>query len=199
MTLDPAADPVVALTAAPPSGGGGRPGPLANAERPRTAVVVQALSAVVLGMALVFVSLGQQALSEVGGACASGGPYVSRAACPSGAGWLGAAIPLLIVATMLGLVTAAGSRTPLPAFPMWAGLFGTLGVGLLQEDGTGASVVGGVFLVMALPGLLLALAALRARPGDAPSARGIRARWLLAYVVLGGLGVGLGLLVHALV
>lgn len=193
MTSDPAQDPFAAFT--PRSDvavTGGRPGPLANADRPRTAVAVQGGSAVVIGAALALVLQVQQVVLGLGGSCGSGGPYVTRVECPGGVGWVGLAIPLMIVATMLGTATASGSSTPLPVFPMWAVLFGGLGIGFLGTGETGGIVIGAVFLLMALPAALLMLASLRRSPTDPPHARAVRVGWLVAYLALGALGALLG-------
>jgi hypothetical protein len=132
---------------------------------------------VVLGLSLAWAFLSMRAVMVVGGSCADGGPYVSAQPCPSGAGFIGLAIPLMLLAAFLGSFAAASLPAPNLLVPMWAGLFGSLGWNFLEYGITtpGGPVVGWiicgvVFWVMALPavylvvlGLLNAIAPARAR------------------------------------
>jgi hypothetical protein len=160
-------------------------------------------SVLILGLALAWAFLSMRAVMVVGGSCADGGPYVSSQPCPSGAGFIGLAIPLMLVAAFVGSFAAGSLSAPNLLIPMWAGLFGSLGWNFLEYGVTtpggsvpGWIICGVVFWMMALPavyiialGLVSAIAP-RAGATSYPSAR----RWWALYPVLGAAGVVLGVL-----
>ena len=96
---------------------------------------------------------------DVGGSCADGGPYVSAQPCPGGAGFIGIAIPVMVLATFAGSFAAISLKAPNLLVPMWTLLFGSLGWNFLEYGFTGPDgnvpgwiVCGIVFELMALPG-----------------------------------------------
>ena len=80
---------------------------------------------------LMFAALGS--LMEVGGFCASGGPYVISVPCPDGIEWI---MPLGFFSVMIGFFVYAGSRLkhgPDWSIVSWAALFVSLGWGFLMD------------------------------------------------------------------
>src|SRR6195952_779785 len=125
-------------------------------------VVLLVASVVLLGITLAWAFFSMRVVMDVGGSCADGGPYVSAQPCPSGAGFIGLAIPLGIVAAMTATVAAVSLKAPALGILSWALLFGSLGwnfldYGFFGFDGAdpGFIVCGVVFELMALPALLV--------------------------------------------
>jgi hypothetical protein len=160
-------------------------------------------SVVILGLALAWAFLSMRAVMVVGGSCADGGPYVSAQPCPSGAGFIGLAIPLMLLAAFVGSFAAGSLSAPNLLVPMWAGLFGSLGWNFLEYGVTtpggavpGWIICGVVFWLMALPAVFiiaLGLVSAVAPRARATSKAGARTWWAL-YPVLGAAGVLLGVL-----
>lgn len=159
-------------------------------------------SVVVMAVGLTWTYLGMRAVMDVGGTCASGGPYEIAQPCPSGAWLLSLAIPVLVIAAMLGSYVAFRLSAPGLLVPMWAVLFGSLGWNFLEygfgDDGPvwGWVVCGVVFELMALPALVVIVAGDRLAkmprlPGQAAQSAG-QLVWYAAYVVLGAAGAAVG-------
>ena len=126
----------------------------------RLAVLIS--SVLILAICLTWTYLSMRAVMDIGGSCADGGPYVSAQPCPSGAGFIGLAIPLGIFAAMAATVAAVSLKAPTLGMLAWALLFGSLGWNFLDYGffGFGGAdpgfiVCGVVFELMALPALLL--------------------------------------------
>ena len=133
-----------------------------------TRIVVLSCSVFVLGLALTWTFLSMRSVMEVGGACADGGPYVSAQPCPNGAVLIGFAIPLMIIAAMVGSAVALSVSAPNLLVPMWAVLFGSLGWNFLEygfgnEDFLvwGWIICGVVFELMAAPAVVAILVGLK--------------------------------------
>jgi len=98
---------------------------------PKIALVLGSLAGVSASLTAVF--LGMRAVMDIGGACASGGPYVPVQPCPDGVAlvlmggiWIG-----VILAIAYGFLTVG---TGIPSFVglFWPGLFLSLGWNFLQ-------------------------------------------------------------------
>lgn len=91
-------------------------------------IVTMLLGLAIVSAGLTVVFLAMRAVMDVGGACASGGPYVSAQPCPDG---VAAALPLGIIGGLAGLFVyvIAGSGLPGPrlAYLAWSALFLSLG------------------------------------------------------------------------
>ena len=175
-----------------------------DVEAPRTTwrIALLVASVVLLGITLAWAFLSMRVVMEVGGSCADGGPYVSAQPCPSGAGFIGLAIPLMLIAAFAGSFAGASLPAPNLLVPMWLFLFGSLGWNFLDSGFTsvggaagGWIVCGVVFELMALPALYFIWAELR--PGVFPQ-RGTGdpsalLRWWSAYPVLGAIGAVIGI------
>ena len=106
------------------------------------------------GLTLLF--HGMRAVMEVGGACSSGGPYVSAQPCPSGTGYLFVGF----VACGLGaslILAGAIPRGPRLLVFTWSSLFGALGwnfldYGVFSDEQRGGSV--GLIICAVLFGLM---------------------------------------------
>jgi hypothetical protein len=179
-------------------------------EQPRTAVPYRRLSALVVCVVLVALTitwtfLGMRAVMDVGGACAEGGPYEIAQPCPDGTWMLALAIPVMIIAAMGGSGIAIGLGAPNLLMPMWLLLFGSLGWNFLEYGAFSGELVWGwivcgvVFELMALPVLVLALHSVRSgdrwlpttgRPATGAPDGGW---WWPAYAGLGFLGCVLAL------
>ena len=95
-------------------------------------------------LTLLFLSM--RSVMDVGGFCASGGPYEIRTACPQNVGWL---IPVSIFGALLfvgiSVVAAFSQGGPRPYAFAWSALFLALGWNFLQygfdppDGGTSAS------------------------------------------------------------
>jgi hypothetical protein len=123
----------------------------------RILVMFTGLAIVSAGLTLVFLSM--RAVMDIGGMCASGGPYVIAQPCPDGAVAL---MPLGIVGGLIGLwmYAVASSKLPGPRLTLltWSALFLSLGwnfweYGLNPPDGSdgvvwGWIICGVVFVAM---------------------------------------------------
>jgi hypothetical protein len=141
--------------------------------------------------------LGMRAVMDIGGACATGGPYVPVQPCPEGASVLiSIAPPVLLLATFAATGVAVTLKAPTLLLPMWVLLFGSLGWNFLEYafkgDGVEVSwlVCGIVFEAMALPAAALLVVAGPSVPGEGTTRRG---RWWLLYAVVGAAGLLAGL------
>jgi hypothetical protein len=141
-------------------------------ERPRaSAGVLLGFLAGVAGLAagITLVFLGMRAVMEIGGACATGGPYVPAVECPEG-------VPAVTLIGVFGglagafLATACGARIPGPwgaiALLAWPALFISLGWNFLEsgldppgQDGLewGWLFCGVVFVALGAVPLLVAI------------------------------------------
>lgn len=158
------------------------------------------VSVALIGVALAWTYLGMRAIMDIGGACASGGPYVPVQPCPEGASaLLSGGIPLLLLATFAASGIAWTMRAPTLLLLMWFLLFGSLGWNFLEysfaEDGViyGWLIPGIMFELMALPALLLWFGSdwLRGFVTERPTSGGIS--WKLAYIAILAVGVALGM------
>lgn len=152
-----------------------------------------------MGMAITWVFLSMRAVMDIGGSCASGGPYEIATPCPDNVAVLMTlGIPLMMICAFVGTAAAAGVDAPDLLIPMWWLLFGSLGwnfleYGLFSGDVVWSWVLCGVlFELMALPALLVQLPFGPAGPARLGSRAGGRGRWLLGYAVLGLTGGVLG-------
>ena len=123
----------------------------------RVVLMFVGLVIVTTGLTLVFLSM--RAVMDIGGACASGGPYVIAQECPEGAA---AMLPLGIIGGLIGLWIYAVSAPKLPGPRLtllaWSALFLSLGwnfweYGLNPPDGSdglvwGWIICGVVFVAM---------------------------------------------------
>lgn len=127
----------------------------------RVVVMFLGLMIVAAGLTVVFMSM--RAVMDIGGTCASGGPYVIATPCPEGAAAL---LPLGIIVGLIGLWMYAltSSKLPGPRLTLlsWSALFLSLGWNFWQYGlnppipGTGVVwgwiICGVVFIAMgALP------------------------------------------------
>ena len=163
----------------------------------RLAVLIS--SVLILAICLTWTYLSMRAVMDIGGSCADGGPYVSAHPCPSGAGFIGLAIPLGIVAAMTATVAAVSLKAPTLGMLSWALLFGSLGwnfldYGFFGFDGAdpGFIVCGVVFELMALPALLVTVIPSFTKLGTLGV---IKAQnpglWWGIYAALGSIGMAL--------
>jgi len=146
---------------------------------PWLAVVGFLVSMAGIAAALTVAFLAMRGVLDVGGQCASGGPYVIATPCPDGTWLLPLAIPLGLLFVFAAI--AAGTRIggiygSLPGLA-WVGLFCSLGFNFLQygfaamgdpeADGGGIIFIllGIMFEVMGLVPLVTSLIALRAGRG----------------------------------
>ncbi|MEV7397409.1 hypothetical protein [Aeromicrobium sp. NPDC092404] len=173
----------------------------------QTALPVRRLSVllvcvVILALTLTWAFLSMRAVMDVGGSCADGGPYVSAQPCPGGAGFIGVAIPVMILATFAGSAVAISLQAPNLLVPMWTILFGSLGWNFLEygfagPDGNvvGWIVCGIVFELMALPGLIAIVLSggTMWTTGNGTNSRPTQtAMWWGIYLALGTAGTALG-------
>lgn len=108
------------------------------------------------------------------GTCASGGPYVVARECADGTG---AKIGGLFAAVIGGLIGVALARSSRVAMAAWGMLFCGLAITFVMvafgpaagenDFGVVAVIVGGIFFLMGLPGLITAIA-----PGGSGSSGG---------------------------
>jgi len=143
--------------------------------RPRDVVLLAVgLGGMAAGITLVF--LGMRSVLDVGGACASGGPYVPAQACPEGSA---AALFLGIIGGLgfgaLALISGGrigGAWPGVVIIAGWSGLFASLGwnfldYGLLNPPEGEAVILGWlipgiVFEAMAIAPILIAVSGARA-------------------------------------
>ncbi len=176
----------------------------AGSPRPRWLLSALLLGAIfVIGVTITWAYRSMRAVMDVGGACADGGPYVSAQPCPDGAWMIGVAVPVLIVAALVGSVLAVTVHAPSPLLVMWMALFGSLGWNFIDygrhyDSNVGLLVCGIMFWLMALPAVLLLVLSgvLKAHLRATGRARGLALTrtwaWLAAYAVVGGLAVRVG-------
>ena len=170
--------------------------------RPRLPAALLAVligGVVVLAICLTWTYLSMRAVMDVGGSCADGGPYVSAQPCPAGAGFIGIAIPLGIVAGLAATVAAVNLAAPTLVLLAWAALFGSLGWNFFDyafsyPGGTdpGFLVCGIVFWLMALPALVVMVVPRFARLGSKSSELHNAPTWWGIYAALGVIGTALG-------
>jgi hypothetical protein len=132
-----------------------------------------------IALALTVTFLAMRGVLDVGGQCASGGPYVIATPCPDGTWLLPLAIPIGLLFVFLAFATGSrigGIYGSLPGLA-WVALFCTLGFNFLQyglaafgdPDAGGAGIIfvllGVMFEVMGLAPLIMTLVGLRAGRG----------------------------------
>ena len=169
---------------------------------PTGRLTVLLVSVLLLGLTLTWSFLSMRTVMDVGGSCADGGPYVSAQPCPGGAGFIGIAIPVMLLATFAGTFAAISFMAPNLLVPMWTILFGSLGWNFLEygftgPDGTvpGWIVCGIVFELMALPGLIVIVMSggTMWTSGKGASSKPTNAGlWWGIYLALGTIGAALG-------
>ncbi|WP_028645614.1 hypothetical protein [Nocardioides sp. URHA0020] len=153
----------------------------------------------VMALCLTWIFLGMRQVMDLGGSCASGGPYVTSQPCPAGAALLSVGIPLMIVAAFLGSAVAAAVAAPTLLLPMWWLLFGSLGWNFLEFGAFHGDLVWGwlvcgvVFELMAAPALWLQLPWGTSGPPRLNPTPSSALGWWLAYAALGAAGSVLGL------
>ena len=166
-------------------------------------ISVLIVSVALVALTITWTYLGMRAVMDIGGACATGGPYVPVQPCPEGASvMLSVAIPVLLLATFAGTGVAVTMQAPTLLLPMWVLLFGSLGWNFLEysfpaEGGVvwGWLVCGIMFEAMALPAAaLIVVTGVRPLPGVAGAqSGGGRWRWWLLYAAAGAAGLIVGL------
>lgn len=155
-----------------------------------------------MGLATTWVFFGMRAVMDIGGSCASGGPYEIATPCPDNvAVSMTLGIPLVVICAVVGNL-ARPQSAPSLLLPIWALLFGALGWNFLEYGLTSGDVVwswvlcGVLFELMALPAVLFLLPfGHNGLAGLNPRAEG-QGRWLLGYAVLGLAGATLGYLTY---
>ena len=165
---------------------------------PLVRLSILVVSVALVALTITWTYLGMRAVMDIGGACATGGPYVPVQPCPEGASvMLSVAIPVLLLATFAGTGAAVTIQAPTLLLPMWVLLFGSLGWNFLEYafKGNGVEiswlVCGIVFEAMALPAAALLVVAGPAVPGEGTTSR--RGRWWLLYAAVGAAGLLAGL------
>jgi hypothetical protein len=151
-------------------------------------------SVLTVATAVTWIYLTMRAVMDIGGSCASGGPYVIANPCPNGVGLMALAVPLMLVATFAGSAAASSLKAPALILPMWAALFGSLGWNFLDYGIAGEALVAGwlvcgvMFWLMAAPAVALVLGGVR-RLVAIGDQNGLT--WVGVYVVATAIGVGL--------
>lgn len=154
-----------------------------------------------VGVMLAWLYFGMRAIMDIGGACATGGPYVPAVECPQGASVLiSIAPPVLLLSTFAATGLAVTLGAPTLLLPMWFLLFGSLGWNFLAYSFTdegieyGWLVPGIMFEAMALPALFVWLGSgMLRRAVLGPEARAAW-RWKAAYLAIIAVGVWVGVL-----
>lgn len=177
--------------------------PTAVSRPPLIRLSVLAVTVALIGLGTTWTYLGMRAIMDIGGACASGGPYVPVQPCPAGAdAMLSVGIPILVLAAFGASAAAMSLGAPTLILPMWVALFGSLGWNFLEyavkpADGVDVAwlVCGVVFEAMALPALVLIVIAGRTHiPGlGTRKGSGGSWRWWMLYAVTGAAGYLVGL------
>ena len=164
---------------------------------PLVRISILVVSVALVALTITWTYLGMRAVMDIGGACATGGPYVPVQPCPQGASVLiSVAPPVLLLATFAGTAVAVTIKAPTLLLPMWVLLFGSLGWNFLEYafKGNGVEiswlVCGIVFEAMALPAAALLVVAAPSVPGEGTTRRG---RWWLLYAAVGAVGLLAGL------
>lgn len=153
-------------------------------------------SVLVVAVCLTWTYLVMRSVMNVGGACADGGPYVSAQPCPDGTWLMALGVPVLIIASMIGTVSASSVGAPNLLVPMWGVLFGSLGWNFLEYSFAGPDVVWGwlvcgvMFWAMALPAFVFMLGGLRAAVGKRAESKAFL--WIPVYGLLGAVGLLFG-------
>ncbi|HQR78633.1 MAG TPA: SHOCT domain-containing protein [Actinomycetota bacterium] len=159
--------------------------------------VVMAVGLAITSAGLTLVFLGMRAVMDVGGYCASGGPYVIAQECPQGTAAL---IPLGIIGGLIGLAMYAVTSAKLPGPRLtllaWSALFLSLGwnfweYGLNPPDGSaglvwGWIICGVMFVIMGafpLLGLFSRDIAKRLLWADAPSGQPVGPSQVRAAII----------------
>lgn len=163
----------------------------------RLTILVVAVALIALAIAWTY--LGMRAVMDIGGACASGGPYVPVQACPAGADvMMSVGIPVLLLSTFAASGVAITLGAPTLILPMWVALFGSLGWNFLEYAFKGDGVVigwlvcGVIFEAMALPALALLVATNRIGLTMDKAPTDSRWRWWLFYAVASVAGLWVG-------
>ncbi|WP_436698892.1 hypothetical protein [Nocardioides sp. BYT-33-1] len=165
---------------------------------PRSAVLTQVVAVLLVALGVAWFTLGTRSVLDVGGACATGGPYVSRVECPDGTGLVFAGFPVAMVTAMVGGIVVKGSGAPSPLLLAWVALFGAGGWNFLDS---GQVFTGVLFWVMALPVAAYLVAPRRVKKyvvalPDPEPGTGLPAWWALT-LVSGAAGAALGALSFA--
>jgi hypothetical protein len=164
---------------------------------PLIRLTVLSVCVALIGLAITWSYLGMRAIMDIGGACASGGPYVPVQPCPAGADvMLSVSIPLLLLATFAATAVAVWLGAPTLLLPMWVLLFGAMGWNFLEyafspDSGVvvGWLVCGVVFELMALPALVVLVLTGGMRIPGVGAKEGKRGwPWWLLYAVTGVAG-----------
>lgn len=160
------------------------------------------MSVVLLALLITWLLAGAQAVANVGGYCASGGPYAITTPCPENStalilvGMFGSTFVALA-----GTVAALSVGAPNLVVPHWTFTLGGLSVqflvdGITNDGGLvwGWIVGGGLGLLLALPGVYVMTPWQKVYDREPmPGAPLSRGAWWLVYLVLGAGGVALGL------
>ncbi|MFL5847264.1 MAG: hypothetical protein ACJ762_21515 [Solirubrobacteraceae bacterium] len=126
--------------------------------RPRPAWAGIAVGAAGFAGGLVATYTGMRdVIQTTGGSCASGGPYEISRPCPQGDAELLLGVLGMVVAgfVLAGFVSRCDGSVTGVGLVMWAALFGALGFNFL--DVGESLVMGGIFELMALGGLIPAI------------------------------------------
>lgn len=132
--------------------------------------VVLALGTGLLAADLTVIFLAMRSVMQIGGSCASGGPYVVAQECPEGVGGaLGLGIPLLFLFGGFMMVAANKVQAPQIIGLAWPALFISLGWNFLDftdsdptmGTNTGFLICGILFMVMGAGPLVFGFFALR--------------------------------------
>ncbi len=160
------------------------------------APVATVVCTLLVAIGLTWAFFAMRAVMNVGGACADGGPYVSAQPCPDGAALIAIAVPVMLVASMVGSATAMSINAPNLLLPMWGVLFGSLGWNFLEFSFRGPDIVWGwlvcgvMFWLMAAPAVYAILIGIKNAvlpPDPPPPGTGPR-WWVPAYCALGAVG-----------
>lgn len=170
--------------------------PVHQQRRSTKAYVVTVVGALVVAIGTTWSFYSMRAVMDVGGACSSGGPYVSAQECPDGAALIAVAIPVMLLTAMFGSAVAMSINAPNLLVPMWGCMFGSMGWNFLEYAFLGPGVVWGwlvcgvLFELMAAPALLGMLVAVKNAvvPPRKPSPLASDRWWIPAYAALGSLG-----------
>ncbi|MEZ5161538.1 MAG: hypothetical protein R2709_12855 [Marmoricola sp.] len=151
----------------------------------------------VMSLAVTMICLAMRAVMDVGGACATGGPYVSAQQCPDGSWMIAVAVPVLILGAIVGTSISGAMVRPPSSCPCGLGCLALLGWNFFVYAFAGDDVVaawlvcGVLFWLMAAPAVLAIIASgfVRRFMPKLPMSLPI---WWLGYLVAGGAGVWLG-------
>jgi hypothetical protein len=168
--------------------------PAAHPSYESWAALVASLFAAGTGLAWSYLSM--RSVMAVG-TCADGGPYVSAQHCPPGSGYAGIAIPVLVLATILGTFVAASLSAPNLLVPVWlvvaGGLAGKFLVNALTAPNLdpGYLVLAFVFGLVAAPAVVVIVRWWR-RSARHDTSSGLELSgpltWVLVYTLVGAAG-----------